>query len=312
MRSSRAIAAARVAADRSERRDEFIVTAYKLAAKVAKFTPGPLASACAPALGFAFSQAMRGRRSTIERHLQRARGPLGPGELRLSVQQSFESYARYWIESFRLPDLPRSAIEAGIKVPNWSIVTDALALGNGAILALPHLGGWEWAGRWVADQGHRITVVVETIEPPELFEWFRSLRTDLGMTVVPLGPEAGSAVLKALRSNEVVCLLSDRDISRDGIEVTFFGEKTTLPAGPATLALRTGAPLIPCAAFYEPGGLRRRADVLPALDLTRHGKLREDITRITQDLATKLEGLIRLAPEQWHLFQPNWPSDPGY
>jgi KDO2-lipid IV(A) lauroyltransferase len=201
----------------------------------------------------------------------------------------------------------------GIDVPNWSIVMDGLKAGNGVILALPHLGGWEWAGRWVAEQGTKITVVVETVEPPELFEWFRGLRTDLGMTVVPLGPDAGGAVLRALRNNEVLCLLSDRDISRDGIEVEFFGEKTTLPAGPATLALRTGAPLIPCAAFYERGGTHRRADVLPPIDCTRSGgRLRDDVARITQTLATELEGLIRKAPEQWHLFQPNWPSDPGY
>ena len=68
----------------------------------------------------------------------------------------------------------------------------ALAVGNGVILVLPHLGGWEWAGRWMADQGHQITVVVETIEPPELFEWFVELRSALGMNVVPLGPEAGT------------------------------------------------------------------------------------------------------------------------
>ena len=118
------------------------------------------------------------------------------------------------------------------------------------ILALPHMGGWDWAGRWLADQGIPVTVIVERIEPPELFDWFVTWRSDLGMKVVPLGPDAGRATLRALRDNEVVCLLSDRDIQRGGVEVEFFGERTTLPGGPATLALRTGAPLLPVGVYY--------------------------------------------------------------
>ena len=118
------------------------------------------------------------------------------------------------------------------------------------ILALPHLGGWEWAGRWLATQGFRVTVVVEEIEPPELFEWFVRLRTDLGMNVVPLGPGAAAAIVKALNENQIVCLLSDRDIGGGGVEVEFFGERTTLPAGPATLSLRTGAPIVPVGVYF--------------------------------------------------------------
>jgi KDO2-lipid IV(A) lauroyltransferase len=188
----------------------------------------------------------------------------------------------------------------------------ALERGNGVILALPHLGGWEWAGRWAADLGNKMTVVVEPIEPPELFEWFADLRRKFGMTVIPLGPEAGPAVLKALRNNEVLCLLSDRDITGGGIEVEFFGEKTTLPAGPATLALRTGAALLPTAAYFTDRGVGHHGVIGAPMNCERQGKLRADVQRITQDLAYELEKLIQRAPEQWHLLQPNWPSDPGY
>lgn len=104
-------------------------------------------------------------------------------------------------------------------------------------------------GRWAVDTGIKMTVVVEAIQPPALFEWFADLRRKFGMTVIPLGPSAGTQVLRALRNNEVVCLLSDRDLTGGGIPVQFFGETTTLPAGPATLALRTGAALLPTAAF---------------------------------------------------------------
>jgi KDO2-lipid IV(A) lauroyltransferase len=114
-------------------------------------------------------------------------------------------------------------------------------------------------------------------------------------------------VLDALNQNHLLVLLSDRDIGGGGVEVEFFGERTTLPAGPATLALRTGAPLFASAVYAE--GHSRRGVVRPALDTSRRGPLRDDVQRVTQDLARELEGLIRLAPEQWHLLQPNWPSD---
>jgi KDO2-lipid IV(A) lauroyltransferase len=186
---------------------------------------------------------------------------------------------------------------------------DALAAGKGAILALPHLGGWEWAGRWVADLGHPITVVVEPLQPPELFEWFASLRAALGMTVVPLGPSAGNTVLRALRANEVVCLLSDRDLGGGGIPVTFFGEVTTLPAGPAMLSMRTGAPVLPTAVYFTGRRDGHLGVVGPPLRAHRSGRRRDDVALFTQALATELEDLIRRAPQQWHLFQPNWPSD---
>ena len=115
----------------------------------------------------------------------------------------------------------------------------------------------------------------------------------------------------ALAANHVVCLLCDRDLTRTGTPVTFFGEGTTLPSGPAVLALRTGAPLLPAAVYF-----RGRGDHLgiirPTIDTTRTGRLRHDVGRVTADLAAELESLIRRAPMQWHLFQPNWPSDPGY
>jgi KDO2-lipid IV(A) lauroyltransferase len=175
-------------------------------------------------------------------------------------------------------------------------------------MALPHLGGWEFAGAWLAGKGTPPTVVAEPVDPPELFEWFTSVRRAVGMTVVELGPDAGKALLRALRHNRVVCLVCDRDISGDGIEVEFFGEHTTLPAGPATLALRTGAPLLPTAVYFRPRG-GHHAVVQPPVAARREGRLRDDVERVTQALARRFEELIRAAPEQWHLMQPNWPSD---
>ena len=288
------------------------VNSYRLGSFAARMMPGAMASGAAASIGFGASFASPSKRKMVERHLQRVNPKLTGTALRLAVQQAFDFYARYYVESFRLPSMSNAAVSRPFTIEGWQHVLDGLEQGNGVILALPHLGGWEWAGRWMTDQGFKMTVVVEALEPRELFDWFAGLRKDLGMNVVPTGPKAGPAVLKALRANETVCLLCDRDLDRTGLEVEFFGERTTLPAGPATLSIRTGAPLLPVGCYFTSRYNGHHTIVRPAVPTVRRGGLREDIARVTQALARELEFLIRRAPEQWHLFQPNWPSDPGY
>jgi KDO2-lipid IV(A) lauroyltransferase len=246
------------------------------------------------------------RRALVARHQRRAGSVLEPDA---AVARAFDSYARYWYELLRLPkDVAQGEIVPHFEIDGYDHILGGLAAGHGAILALPHLGGWEHAAAWMAEQGHDMLAIVEPIEPPALYNWFVSQRHALGLEVVPLGPGASGALLRALRDNRVVCLLSDRDISGDGVEVEFFGERTTLPGGPATLALRTGAALLPAAAYFR-GRRDHLALVRPPIPIERAGRLREDVARITQALAHEFEELIRAAPEQWHLMQPNWPSD---
>lgn len=285
---------------------------YRLGAFAAKLLPGPLAPLTAAGFGLGAAFASPAKRAMIERHLRRVNPELRGASLRVAAQQAFDSYAKYYVESFRLPSLSNKTVAKNFSVDGFHHVTEALELGKGCIFALPHMGGWEWAGRWMTDQGYKMTVVVEALEPPELFEWFADLRKELGMTVIPTGSGAGAAVLTALKRNDIVCLLSDRDIERNGVEVEFFGERTTLPAGPATLGLRVGSPVLPVGVYYTSEYNGHHAVVRPPLAMQRLGGLRDDVARVTQNLAHELEFLIRRAPEQWHLFQPNWPSDPGY
>jgi KDO2-lipid IV(A) lauroyltransferase len=245
----------------------------------------------------------------VERHLQRVHAAtLSAAALRVAGRHSFESYVRYWIESFRLPALSGTDIDAGMWAEGLPHLDAALAAGNGAILALPHLGGWDFGGAWLVRRGYPLAVVVEPVEPPGLLAWFSALRATMGLTVIPLGPRAGAAALRELRANRVVALLCDRDIGGGGVEVEFFGERTTLPAGPITLALRAGAAVLPTAVYFE-GRQGHRGEIRPSLAIERRASRREDVKRLTQDLAVGLESLVRAAPEQWHLFQPNWPSD---
>lgn len=286
---------------------------YRMASIAARGLPGFAAQALAPTVGLGANFASPQRRAIVARHLRRADPTLSGIRLRRAVQEAFDSYARYWLESFRLPHLPARTVAKGMEVDGFEHVQAGLDAGGGVILALPHLGGWEWAGRWLADQGIGLTVVVEQVEPPELFEWFVDMRSRLGMNVVALGDGAAREVLAALGRNDIVCLLCDRDIQRTGVDVEFFGERTTLPPGPAMLSLRTGAPLLPTAVYFTDRTDGHLGVVRPPLTIERRGDgLRADVATLTQLLAHELEHLIRRAPQQWHMMQPNWPSDPGY
>ncbi len=283
---------------------------YRAGSAVSRALPSFVLGPVEAALGHLGPRLMADRAAQVARHQQRVRPDLAGADLDRAVRHVFESYAAYWLESFRLPGTSPAALEAGITVDGYEHVEAALAQGEGAILALPHLGGWEWAAFWMTRcRGAAVTAVAEPVEPPELAAWFVGLREALGMEVIPLGPEAGAGSVRALAANRVLALVCDRDIGGGGVEVEFFGERTTLPGGPATLALRTGAALIPAAVYLEDG--HHHGVALPPLDATRRGRLREDVTRLTQELAHLHEDLIRRAPEQWHLMQPNWPSDRG-
>lgn len=283
---------------------------YRTGAALARAVPPSVSGAVAYLAGQAYQRLLPQQRAMAARHLRRCLGPgLDGPALDRELRRLFASYARYWMESARIPGTSPAALDADTSYEGVEHLERALAGGKGVILALPHLGGWDYGGAWLASVGHYpITVVVEPVEPPELLEWFTELRRSLGLEIVPLGAEVAAAVLRRLRSGGLVGLLSDRDILGTGAEVEFFGERTTLPSGPATLALRTGAPLLPTAVYFT-GRRGHHGLIRPPVPVERTGRFRDDIDRVTQHLARELELLIRRAPSQWHVLQPNWPSD---
>ena len=289
--------------------DSLVVFGYRSVAALARVTPKFVVALLTAVLVPVVTISMRKKRAIVSRHMRRIQPQLSERQIRRAVQKSYESYARYYIETFRLPLLNSKQIQSGVSIDGFEHIESGLKLGKGVILALPHLGGWEWSGRWLIQRGHRLNAVVEKLESPRLFEMFLQLRRKYGVQVIPLDDNAGVAVQQALARNEIVALLSDRDIQGTGIEVEFFGERTTIPTGPAFCALRTGAALIPLATYFSKRLDGHKTIVRPAVEVKRLATLREDMQRISQDLANELELLIRRDPAQWHLFQPNWPSD---
>ncbi|MFN2504691.1 MAG: phosphatidylinositol mannoside acyltransferase [Acidimicrobiales bacterium] len=289
-------------------RNRAIYLSYRAAAAAAGAVPEAVGAGVARGLAGVAVPLLGHRRRMVAQHARRVSGrPLSQAEERRAVRAAFGSYSRYWMESLRLPAMSPEEVDDGFSIDGLEHIRTGLDAGRGVVLALPHVGGWEVGGSWLVRQGIPLTVVVESLQPPELFEWFVGLRESFGLTVIPLGKGAGTQVLRTLRGNGVVALLSDRDIGGRGVEVEFFGERTTLPGGPATLALRAGAPVLPTAVYFAGSG--HHAVVQGPVTVPRTGRLRDDVAVLTQAIACQLEELIRAAPDQWHLFQPNWPSD---
>ena len=227
-----------------------------------------------------------------------------PGDL---IRASLESYARYWREAFRLPsmNLPEVARRLDEVFIGAEHFANAKAAGRGAIIALPHSGNWDLAGVWVVQHYGRFATVAERLKPESLYRRFVEYRESLGFEIIPLtgGAQPPFEVLAdRLRGNGIVCLMSDRDLTSRGVEVEFFGEATRLPAGPAKLALETGAPLHPAHVYYD--GDDCVVHIFDALD-TDSG----DVGIITQALADVFAGAIAEHPEDWHMLQPQWIAD---
>lgn len=256
------------------------------------------------------------RRERLASHLRQVCGPgLDNRALGELVSEALASYGRYWAESLRLAGLAREEVLADVDTSGLAILDRALEAGRGAILVLPHLGGWDWGGSYLAARGYRVSVVVEALHPAEVQDWFAGLRSTIGLDVIPVGTQAAKASVAALAANRILCLLSDRVVPGvAGVEVDFFGSPALLPAGAATLALRTGSPVLPAAVYFRHTSPGHHAVVTEALPMERSGRLRlrEDVTAGTQVMARALERLIRAAPTQWHVLQPVWRAELGH
>jgi KDO2-lipid IV(A) lauroyltransferase len=261
--------------------------------------------------------AARRRGPAVERFATNLRQVVGPGMsdagLDDLVRNGLRSYARYWLEAFRLPALSRDEILGTFRLAGEEMLAADVAAGRGAVVALPHAGNYDLAGAWVAAKGWPITTVAERLRPEKLYERFLAFRRGLGMEILPLtgGDRPALEVLEErVRAGAIVPLLADRDLSVRGVEVEFFGARTRMPPGPALLALRTGAPLYTATMWFEPDGARARLSepVTPP----ETGALDVRVRQLTQRVADGLARGIAEHPEDWHMLQRMWSSpSPG-
>jgi lauroyl/myristoyl acyltransferase len=284
--------------------------AYKWLGEAMQAVPEPVAAAACFVVSLVLTARRVESRAMYARHLRRVLGDdLSEADVRVWTRRAFLAYSRYWMEGARLPGVsPADIMDRMVWPQGMEHLVDGMAAGRGVVMALPHVGSWEWGGAWLALKGYPMVSVAEPLEPPELYDYFVRIREEMGLEIVELGSGTWASLLRFLREGRLVGLLCDRDIVGNGVEVEFFGETTTFPSGPAALALRSGAVLLPTVVYSGPGH-DHSAVIRPPLDTSRTSSMRADVKRVTQDLAYELESFVRRAPEQWHLFQPNWPSD---
>ncbi len=228
------------------------------------------------------------------------------------VRRGMRSYARYWMEAFRLPSYSPEQLRTAVDVRNADVLAEAVAAGRGVVAALPHAGNWDAAGAWVASQGYGISTVAQRLKPESLFDRFVAFRASLGMEILPLtgGDRPVLDVLAdRLREGWVVPLLADRDLSARGVDVDFFGGTARMPAGPALLALRTGAPLFAVDMWFTPEtptAQLRRIELPDPAD----GPLDVRVRTVTQRVADAFAAGIAAHPQDWHMLQKIWITEP--
>lgn len=251
--------------------------------------------------------ARNGGPKQLRKNLARVIGVTPDGVPDGLIRASLASYARYWREAFRLPsmDLEKQGELLDPHFGGQEHIAAALDAGRGVILALPHSGNWDMAGVWMVWKHGPFTTVNERLKPESLYNRFIAYRESLGFEMLPLtgGERSPFEVLaERLRDNRVVCLMAERDLSRNGVEVDFFGEPTRMPAGSAKLAIETGADLVAVHSWYTANGWEFSTS--PPLD-TSSG----DVAAVTQTLADHFARNIAAHPADWHMMQPQWLAD---
>jgi len=248
-----------------------------------------------------------GRRvQQLRENLRAVRPDLDAPPLEELTAQGVRSYFRYWCESFRLPSWPVDDMVSRVRTVHEERLRVPYAEGRGAIAALPHQANWDWAGAWACATGMPVKTVAERLRPERLYEQFVAYRVSLGMEILPLtgGQPPLGVLADRLRDGAFVCLLADRDMSRNGVPVELCGRRTSMPPGPALLARETGAALLPLSLAY-------RDDCLEIVfhEEVSVGSGPDEVRAGTQRIADAFTEGIHRDPQDWHMMQRVFDTD---
>jgi KDO2-lipid IV(A) lauroyltransferase len=241
--------------------------------------------------------------SRLRSNLSRTQPGISSAQLDILVSKAMRSYMRYWCDTFRFPDWSAQRVSTTVSVTNEHLLLDAIAAKTGVIVSLPHAGNWDHAGAYFCAKGINLVTVAERLKPEKLFLKFLEYRQAMGMEVLPLDGKVMGTLAQRLGQGALVALVADRDLSRSGIAVEFFGGPSRMPAGPALLAIKTKAPLITAFVFYTESGIH--IDFNEVL-IPSTGSDDEKIHQIVQTTAQHFEAGISKHPEDWHMLQRIW------
>ena len=285
---------------------------YTAMERVAMRWPPAVARLLFGAYGYLTWRLIPNLREVVASNLSHVIGrPPDSGLVQEATREAFSLYARYWYDTFRLRAMPEDELNERFVVEGLEHLDEALDAGKGGVVALPHLGNWDVAGRFLAVNGYRLCAVAERLPNARVFELFLRHREELGMKIVPLdsATRTGPQLLELLADNWLIALVADRDLTGRGVDVEMFGSTRKLPAGPALLALTSGAPLMNCPVYTTDRGWHCR--ISGPLQAERTEDMRTDVAALTRVLAREFERDIAAKPTDWHMFQPAWEDHPA-
>lgn len=308
--------------DESSVSDRLAALAYTTAWRTVRVAPEPVARRAFRSLADQLWVRRAGGVPTLEANLarvlefaaERDGRTLDDDRLREVSREAVRSYLQYWCDVFRLPSMSPERVVERVTIHHADRISDAAASGRGAVVVLPHAGNWDLMGAWLAQVQGPFTTVAERLRPESLHRKFVDYRTSLGMEVLPLTGEGPvfAQLAARLRRGGVVCLLGDRDLTGSGSEVDFFGAKARFPAGPAALAVATGAALLPVEVWVDVDADQHVNGVIhEELALSTEGARRERIADGTQRVAHAFQDFISQHPQDWHMMQPIWRDAEG-
>ncbi|MCX7885780.1 MAG: lysophospholipid acyltransferase family protein [Verrucomicrobiae bacterium] len=247
----------------------------------------------------------RGREAVISnlRRIHRYNGiELSEQALRARARRTFLNFAKYLVDFFKfLRPSPEALDRILPAAPLTRALDELLAHGRGVVVVTAHLGNWELGASAVAARGYKLNVVTLQVSDPKLNALYQQQRKARQLRPIPMG-RAGRECVAALRRNELVGLVADRDFTAARDTIEFFGQPARLPRGPAKLALATGAPLLPVFAIRQPD------DTFVYLldEAIWPDKQRDSVETVTRRVASALERAIGRHSEQWYVFHDLW------
>jgi phosphatidylinositol dimannoside acyltransferase len=288
-------------------RNDLLYILLRVGGVIVPRLPVPIAYGLASAVGSLAYVLVPRARCTLQGNLSVVlRKNAGHREVRARALEAFRTDARNWVDTLRIRTITAETLQRITQIEGWHHIETAQASGHGVVIVGIHLGNFDLTGQLIATRGIHMTVPVERMQPPALFELLTEDRRSKGMHLVPL-ERAPRALVSALRAGRMVGILGDRDLMGTGIPVRFFGKVTRLPSGPASLARRTNSALL--LAYSVRHGKRFQGFVHPPLDLVQSGDAERDDQQNTQRLAREMEKAIRQWPGQWLAFTPVWSDD---
>jgi len=235
---------------------------------------------------------------------QRVMPKMSEREIEDLTKDGMRSYLRYWFDTFRLNKWSKSRIIETTFVVRENLLRDPIATKQGCIIALPHAGNWDHAAAYFCSTGITLTAVVEKLKPEAIFKKFLAYRQSIGIEAISHKEKTIPILMERLNEGKLIALVADRDMSRNGIEVNFLGGVAKMPAGPAILALKTGAPLVTAYIRYFEKGIEITID--ETIKLPVAGSEEEQIKIITQSMADNFAKRIKDSPVDWHMLQRIW------